>query len=109
MWAALRIALRFKVHKVDNHSTDNFIQTRINTVKNYCAAIENSYWPNQYDNPDFVNSHYHWLANEIDQQSKDLDVLFIAVSTGGTIAGVSKRMKELNPEIKIIAVDVVGP
>src|SRR5207247_6885683 len=37
-----------------------------------------------------------------------LDYVFIGVSTAGTIAGVSRRLKEHYPNIRVIAVDTEG-
>ncbi|MCA4898337.1 MAG: 2,3-diaminopropionate biosynthesis protein SbnA [Cytophagales bacterium] len=95
-----------KVTKID--STGGYLLTRINTVKELCAKIDNSYWPNQYDNPNNYLGYYNGLSDEIIRQVPRLDYLFVAVSSGGTIIGLSMRLKEHFPNIKVIAVDVKG-
>lgn len=67
------------------------------------------WWANQFDNPDNYLSHYHSTAPEMFQQLDGrIDAVSVASGSGGTAAGVSKFMKEKNPNIKIIVPDPVG-
>jgi len=77
-------------------------------VKELCATIPNAYWTNQYGNLDAVEAHYELTAAEICADFDSLDYVFIGVSTAGTIAGVSRRLKEHYPNIRVIAVDAEG-
>ena len=63
------------------------------------------FMPQQFEN--FANSlkHYETTANEIYEDIKDLDVFVAGVGTGGTVSGIAKRLKELNPHIKVVAVE----
>ncbi|WP_299081444.1 threonine ammonia-lyase, biosynthetic [uncultured Paraglaciecola sp.] len=45
------------------------------------------------------------IARELLEQNPDLDTLFIAVGGGGLISGIAVFLKQLKPEIKIIAVE----
>src|SRR5258708_15264246 len=47
-------------------------------------------------------------ASEICADFDSLDYVFIGVGTAGTIAGVSRRLKEYYPNIRVIAVDAEG-
>src|SRR5207302_11346614 len=78
------------------------------TVKQPCDTIPNAYWTNHYGNPDAVEPHYELTAGEICADFASLDYVFIGVSTGGTIAGLSRRLKERYPKVRIIAVDTQG-
>jgi cystathionine beta-synthase len=54
-------------------------------------------------------AHYHGTAEEIYQQcGGKLDMFVAGVGTGGTIAGIGKRLKELIPGIQIVGVDPYG-
>src|SRR5213080_4162841 len=88
--------------------TGGFLKTRLQKVKELCATIPNAYWTNQYGNPDAVQAHYELTAGEICADFASLDYVFIGVSTAGTIAGLSRRLKEHYPDIRVIAVDTEG-
>jgi N-(2-amino-2-carboxyethyl)-L-glutamate synthase len=95
-----------KVEERDD--TGGFLKTRLHKVKELCAAIPNAYWTNQYGNLDAMEAHYQLTATEICADFDSLDYVFIGVSTAGTIAGVSRRLKEHYPDIRVIAVDTEG-
>lgn len=64
---------------------------------------------NQFSNMHNPKTHYHSTAEEI---LKDLDgkvdMVVMSMGTGGTITGVSQRLKEVDPRIQIIGVDPHG-
>ena len=71
--------------------------------------IPNSYLVNQYTNPNNPGAHYRVTGQEIfDQCGGKLDYIFIGVGTGGTISGIAKKLKELDPNIKVIGIDPIG-
>src|SRR5438552_854584 len=72
---------------------------------NLFAKLE---YVNPYGNPDAMEAHYELTATEICDDFDSLDYVFIGVSTAGTIAGVSRRLKECYPKIRVIAVDIEG-
>ncbi len=64
------------------------------------------FMPNQFDNEDNLMAHYYSTANEIWEQTDGKITHFVAgMGTTGTLMGISKRLKELNPQIKIIGVE----
>src|ERR1043165_850610 len=95
-----------KVEERDN--TGGFLKPRLQKVKELCATVPNAYWTNQYGNLDAMEAHYELTAAEICADFDSLDYVFIGVSTAGTIAGVSRRLKEHYPNIRVIAVDTKG-
>src|SRR5437868_1851475 len=92
----------------DRDDTGGFLKTRLQKVKELCATIPNAYWTNQYGNLDAMEAHYELTATEICADFDSIDYVFIGVSTAGTIAGVSRRLKERYPNIRVIAVDTEG-
>jgi cysteine synthase A len=98
-----------RVIKVDERDdTGGFLKTRLRVVKTLLAEQARSYWPNQYENADGAAAHYHLTGAEICRAVPDADYVFLGVSSAGTIAGVSRRVKESMPSAKVIAVDVEG-
>lgn len=54
-------------------------------------------------------AHYDQTGNEIwEQCDGKLDYLVAGAGTGGTITGIARRLKELSPNTKIVAVDPEG-
>ncbi|MGE7888630.1 2,3-diaminopropionate biosynthesis protein SbnA [Bacillus cereus] len=101
--------LAYRVEKVkERDSTGGYLSSRIDRVRNLCATIPGSFWPNQYENINNAKAHYYGLGKEITEHFDDLQYAFVGVSSGGTIRGVSERLKEKYKDIKIIAVDSEG-
>ncbi|MDR2184922.1 MAG: cysteine synthase A [Treponema sp.] len=70
------------------------------------AQIENSFVPQQFNNPANPEIHRRTTAEEIWRQTGgEVAALVAGVGTGGTITGAGGRLKELNPAIKVIAVE----
>ncbi len=73
------------------------------------AETANSFYSNQYYNPDNPGTHYQATGPEIwDQMGEDLDVLVCGMGTGGTISGTGHYLKEKKPGMKVVGVDPVG-
>ncbi len=67
------------------------------------------FWANQFENIANMQSHYQTTGPEIWQQTEGKINAFIsAAGTGGTIAGVSKFLKEKNTNIHVRLVDPMG-
>jgi S-sulfo-L-cysteine synthase (O-acetyl-L-serine-dependent) len=68
------------------------------------------YYADQYGNEANWKAHYHGTANEIWQQTEGRITHFLAgLGTSGTFMGVTRRLKELNPEIECIAMQPDSP
>jgi len=63
------------------------------------------YMPDQFANADNVRAHYEGTAGEIIEQTDRLDVLVAGIGTGGTMMGVSRRLRERDPGIKVVGVE----
>ncbi|GAF82443.1 unnamed protein product, partial [marine sediment metagenome] len=76
-------------------------------VKELVAKNPDKYfYPDQFANSNNPLAHYRYTAEEIiDDTDGEIDVFVAGLGTSGTLMGVSKRLKEYNPNIKIIAVE----
>ncbi|HDK7166918.1 TPA: cysteine synthase A [Clostridium botulinum] len=61
--------------------------------------------PQQFSNTANSKKHYETTAVEILKDVENLDVFVASVGTGGTIAGIGRRLKEFNKNIKVVAVE----
>jgi len=70
------------------------------------ATSPNGFMPQQFDNPANPAIHEATTGPEIwEDTGHDIDVIVAGVGTGGTITGVSRYIKKLNPNFKAIAVE----
>ena len=64
---------------------------------------------NQYANASNPITHYEETAEELwEQCDGKIDYVFIGSGTGGTLTGISRKLKEKDPNIKFIGVDPPG-
>lgn len=72
-------------------------------------SIPNAVIPDQYRNPGNPLAHYDETAAEIcDQMDNKVDMVIAGAGTGGTIAGIGRRMKEVCPSCEVVGVDPFG-
>lgn len=71
---------------------------------------EKYFYPDQYNNPANWRAHYETTGNEIWEQTNGEITHFVTgLGTTGTFVGVVRRLRELNPQLKAIAVQPESP
>ena len=75
-----------------------------------CAAeIDGAIWSNQFDNVANRLAHYESTGPEIWQQTEgQIDAFVSAVGTGGTLAGVSRFLKDQDKPVRVVLADPPG-
>ena len=73
------------------------------------ARERGAFWANQWDNTANQDGHYRSTGPEIwEQTGGSVDGFTCAIGTGGTLAGVSRYLKEKKPGVRIAVADPVG-
>ncbi len=76
-------------------------------VKEMAASSDEYYMPDQFSNPANPRAHYESTAGEIitDLPTSSLDILVCTIGTGGTIVGLSQRLKKVFPGLQVLGVE----
>jgi cysteine synthase A len=78
----------------------------VRKAEELAGSIPNSYIPQQFDNPANPEIHRKTTAEEIWRDTGENVSVFVGgVGTGGTVTGVGQRLKELNPDVQVVAVE----
>jgi N-(2-amino-2-carboxyethyl)-L-glutamate synthase len=86
-----------------------YLYTRLHLVHELCRANPDYRWPDQYGNPANPRIHQETTGPEIIAQGgPGLDAIYVAVSTGGTLAGIAAHVRSLGRPIRLVAVDAIG-
>jgi len=88
--------------------TGEFLQARINRVQQLLHKTENSFWPNQYSNEYNPIAHHETMREIAAALDDQVDYLFCATSTCGTIRGCVEYLRKHGLSTRIIAVDAKG-
>jgi len=84
-------------------------RSHISVAYHLQQTLPNAHILDQYTNPANPDVHYEQTAQEIiNDLGPNVAMVVMGVGTGGTITGVAQRMKEVNPNVKIVGVDPYG-
>ena len=102
-------ALGATIYRTPTEVPSDSPESHLSLAKRLHKEIPHSHILDQYKNPMNPEVHYEITAQEILKDAGDnLAMVVISVGTGGTITGVAKKIKDINPKIKIIGVDPYG-
>ncbi len=86
-----------------------YLLSRLKRIQELCQRSPSYIWTNQYSNTANPPIHYVSTGPEIYRQMHGkVDALFVAVSTGGTLAGIGRFFRKVSPTTTIIGVDAHG-
>ncbi|MDA1101158.1 MAG: cysteine synthase family protein [Proteobacteria bacterium] len=106
---AALIALGAEIVVCPTNAMPGTAEHYVQRARDIAAATANSFMLNQYDNPKNAEAHYLTTGPEIWRQMDGKIDYFVACgSTGGTVSGVGRYLKEQNPHIKVLMPDPIG-
>lgn len=88
-------------------ATGEFLQARLARVQSLLQAIPGAFWPNQYANRGNSDAQRNTMR-EIAAALGEVDFVFCATSTCGTIRGCCEYVREQGLRTRVVAVDAVG-
>lgn len=75
----------------------------------FAEQTDGAVWANQFDNIANRLAHYEGTGPELWAQTEGrLDAFTCATGTGGTLAGISRYLKERDPQLQIVLADPMG-
>jgi len=102
-------ALGVDVVKADTSLPPEHPDSYNNITPRLARETPHSYFPDQHNNRENNEAHYLGTGPEVwEQMDGKIDVFVAGMGTGGTIGGVGRYLKERDPAVRIVAVDVEG-
>jgi cysteine synthase A len=92
----------------EHDSAGGYLGSRLKAIEQILSSEPRAVWLNQYSNLANKNVHAQQTANEIAREFDKVDWVFVGAGTTGTLGGVSERLHQEFPRIKIIAVEPMG-
>jgi cysteine synthase A len=94
---------------VKNRDPDGgFLRSRFKAIEEILQSEPNAVWLNQHNNIANKNVHAAETVVEIANEFEKVDWIFVGTGTTGTLGGVSGRLREEFPNVKVGAVEPVG-
>jgi cysteine synthase A len=90
-------------------ATGEFLQARLNRVRELVAEMPDAFWPNQYANERNSSAHYRTTMHEVATAlGGKVDFVFCATSTCGTVRGCGEYVRDHGMPTRVVAVDAKG-
>lgn len=103
------LALGVDVVKADTSLPPEHPDSYNNITPRLAKELDHCYFPDQHNNRENNEAHYHTTGPEIwEQMEGKIDYLVAGMGTGGTMGGIGKFLKEKDPRIRTLAVDIEG-
>jgi cystathionine beta-synthase len=81
----------------------------VETARRIARETPNSFYPDQYSNPNNPEAHYRTTGPELWEQTEGRITHFVAgLGTGGTISGTGRFLKEQSPNVRVVGADPYG-
>lgn len=96
-----------QVHIVSHMNQHGWQGARLERLHELLNHTPDAFWPRQYENPQNPSA-YTELAHELLEVTDRVDILVVAVGSGGSLSGTARALLRHNPQLHVVAVDAVG-
>jgi N-(2-amino-2-carboxyethyl)-L-glutamate synthase len=98
------------VERVEEPDPDSgeYLPARLRRVRELVETLPGAFWTDQYANPLNPRAHETTMREVAEALAGEVDYLFCAVSTTGTLLGCAQYAREHQLDTKLVAVDAVG-
>jgi cystathionine beta-synthase len=102
-------ALGAEIIRTPTEAASDDPESHIGVARRLQTEIPNAVILDQYANPYNPIAHYDETAEEIlDQMNHQIDMVVLGAGTGGTVSGLSRKIKQRLPNCQVVAVDPHG-
>ncbi len=102
-------ALGAEIRRTPTEVAYDHEESHISLARRLTKELPRAFMLDQYANPHNVSAHYEGTAVEIlEDLNQKVDMIIAGAGTGGTLTGLSKKIKATRPNCEIIGVDPVG-
>ncbi|MFI9239242.1 2,3-diaminopropionate biosynthesis protein SbnA [Streptomyces sp. NPDC053079] len=99
---------RVEVVRTPHPESGEYLDARLDRVRELVATVPGAYWPNQYGNPLNPRAHRETMREIAEALDGRVDYLFSPVSTFGTLRGCAEYIAQHSLDTTVVAVDAVG-
>ncbi|MBD1433726.1 2,3-diaminopropionate biosynthesis protein SbnA [Sphingobacterium sp. DN00404] len=92
----------------EKDENQGYLRNRLKKVQELLETVPNSYWTNQYGNPNVRMAHENIFRELLVQLGTAPDYMLVATSTCGTIRGIGDAIAKTESQTRLIAVDAEG-
>ncbi len=102
-------ALGVELVLVDGELPPDHPESYNRKARELARTLPRVFFPDQHNDRTNNEAHYRTTGPEIWRQMEGRIDWFVAgIGTGGTVSGVARYLKEQDPEVKVLAVDIAG-
>ena len=100
--------VQIEVVEEPDPESGEFLQACVQRVQAIRQTLPDSFWPDQHNNPDNARAHHETMREIVRDLDGQVDYLFCATSTCGTLRGCAEYAREHGLSTHIVAVDALG-
>lgn len=103
-WRLENLGAEIVIVQTANNCEGGIQQARLNVLASLLKKHPDAFWPQQYTNPLNAGS-YEPIALQLVKALPGIDTLVGTVGSGGSLFGMARVLRRVNPHLKVVAID----